>query len=93
MALAGVDTAAMSRMAASSEVDIHQWEGEGERGGGELGQALGRGHCGAARPARAGGGGEKGREGVGCCGPKRREGEEMWRSGFSYFLFPIPICI
>ena len=48
---------------------------------------LGHGHYGAARPARTGGGGEKGREGVGCYGPKRREGEEMRPSGFSYFLF------
>ena len=54
-------------------------------------------HCGAAGLARTGGGGEKGREGVGCRGLKRREGEEMSPSGFSYFLFsflfPIPICI
>ena len=72
---------------------IHHQEGEDERGGGELGRALGHGHYGAIGHARAGGGGEKGREGVGCYGPKRREGEEMSPSGFSYFQFPIPICI
>ena len=100
VALAGVDAVAVPRTAVGLEVDdgagagpVRQREGERERGGGE----LSHGHCGALGLAHARGVGEKGREGVGCCWPKRREGEEMSPSGFSYFLFPflfpILICI